>query len=119
MGKRILIVEDDSDLLAGLCWILSKEGFSAIGVGDGHKGLQQAIDDPPDLIVVDIYLPELDGIEMIKLLRKQSDFAAVPIVVLTAFPDDITRAIAAGANSGVSKPVDREVLIRIIRNLLP
>lgn len=119
MKKRILIVEDDSDLLAGLCWILSKEGFSVIGVEDGHKGLNQAIDDPPDLIIVDIYLPELDGIEMIKLLRKQPDFAAVPVVVLSAYPDDITRAIAAGANSAVSKPVDREVLIRIVSNLLP
>lgn len=119
MKEKILIVEDDPDLLAGLCWMLSKEGFSAIGVEDGRKGLHQAIDDPPDLIIVDIYLPELDGVEMIKLLRKQPDFAAVPIVVLSAYPDDITRAVAAGANSAVSKPVDREVLIRIVRNLLP
>ena len=119
MKKKILIVEDDSDLLAGLCWMFSNEGFDATGAEDGGKGLHQAIDDPPDLIIVDIYLPELDGVEMIKLLRKQPEFAAVPIVVLSAFPNDITRAIAAGANSAVTKPVDREVLIRIVRNLLP
>jgi DNA-binding response OmpR family regulator len=119
MKKKILIVEDDSDLLAGLCWMLSNEGFDAIGVEDGDKGLHQAIDDPPDLIIVDIYLPELDGVEMIKLLRKQPEFAATPIVVLSAFPNDITRAIAAGANSAIPKPVDREMLIRIVRNLLP
>jgi DNA-binding response OmpR family regulator len=119
MKKKILIVEDDADLLAGLCWILSKEGFAAAGAEDGSKGLHQAIDDPPDLIIVDIYLPELDGIELIKLLRKQPDFAAVPIVVLSAYPNDITRAIAAGANSAVTKPVDRDVFIRIVRNLLP
>lgn len=119
MKKKILIVEDDPDLLKGLCWLLTKEGFDAVGAGDGDKGLRQAIDDPPDLIITDIYLPALDGVEMIKLLRKQPAFAAVPIVVLSAFANDITRAVAAGANSAVSKPVDREVLLRIVRNLLP
>lgn len=119
MKTKILIAEDDTDLLAGLCWMLSKEGFEAIGVEDGDKGLRQIIDDPPDLAIIDIYMPRLDGIEMIKLLRKQPDFAALPIVVLSAYPNDITRAIAAGANSAVIKPVDRAVLLRIIRNLLP
>jgi DNA-binding response OmpR family regulator len=119
MKKKLLIVEDDADLLAGLCWMLSKEGFDAIGAEDGDKGLHQAIADSPDLLIVDIYLPVLDGVEMIKLLRKQPDFAATPIVVLSAYPDDITRAIAAGASSAVSKPIDKEVLLRIIRNLLP
>lgn len=119
MSRKILVVEDDPDLLAGLCQILSSAGFTAIGADDGNKGLHQAIDDPPDLIIVDIYMPELDGIELIKLLRKQSNFAGVPIVVLSAYPNDITRAIAAGATSAISKPVDREVLIRIVSNLLP
>jgi DNA-binding response OmpR family regulator len=119
MKKKILIVEDDFDLLTGLCWILSKEGYTAIGADDGSKGLHRAFNDLPDLIVVDIHLPELDGIEMIKLLRKQSDFAAVPIVVISAFPDDMTRAIAAGASSAISKPVDMDVLLRIVGNLLP
>ncbi|MFP5262485.1 MAG: response regulator [Blastocatellia bacterium] len=119
MKKKILIVEDDSDVLKGLCWILTKEGFDAVGAGDGDEGLRQAIGDPPDLIITDIYLPALDGVEMIKLLRKQPAFAAVPIVVLSAFPNDITRAVAAGANSAIPKPVDRDVLIRIVRNLLP
>jgi DNA-binding response OmpR family regulator len=119
MKQKILIVEDDADLLAGLCWMLSKEGFDATGAEDGDKGLHQAINDPPDLIIIDIYMPGLDGIELIKLLRLQPEFAAVPIVVLSAYPNDITRAIAAGANSAVTKPVDKNVLIRIVRNLLP
>jgi DNA-binding response OmpR family regulator len=119
MSKKILIVEDDEDLLAGLCWLLTKEGFEAIGVDDGDKGLHQAINDPPDLMIIDIYLPGLDGVEMIKLLRKQPDFAAVPMVVLSAYPDDITRAVAAGANSAIPKPVEKEVLLRIVHNLLP
>lgn len=119
MKKKVLIVEDDADLLAGLCWFLTKEGFEAIGADDGDKGLHQAIADRPDLIIVDIYLPGLDGIEVIKLLRKQPEFAFVPIVVLSAFPNDITRAIAAGASSALPKPVQKEVLLRIVRNLLP
>jgi DNA-binding response OmpR family regulator len=119
MGQRILIVEDDAEMLAGLCWILSKEGFDVVGVKDGNEALHQALDDSPDLIITDIYLPRLDGVEMIKLLRKQPEFAAVPIVVLTAFPDDVTRAIAAGANSAASKPVETKVLVKLVRNLLP
>ena len=82
--KKILIVEDEPDMLKNLVDKFSREGFAAIGAEDGEKGLSSALSYQPDLILLDIVLPKMDGMTMMRKLREQSDWGKkVPIILLT------------------------------------
>src|SRR5215216_2097152 len=99
MTGKILIVEDDADTRDGLTVLFQLEDFQIVTAADGHAGLEVADMEHPDLIVTDIMMPKLDGIEMIKRLRAQIRFSLVPIIALSGYNDKALEAVKAGANS--------------------
>lgn len=117
--KKILIVEDNRDGREGMAILLRMEGFEVVCVADGREALKVAESARPDLIITDIVMPGLDGIDLIKSLRKIPDFPHMPIVVLTAHgkskADD---AIRAGATTTMIKPVNVKEFLKIIKEFL-
>lgn len=112
-GTKILIVEDDKILLDALKYNLNKEGYRVVTAGDGRQALEVAQTEKPDLIVLDIMLPELDGFEVCRILRREM---TVPILMLTAKAEEIDKVVGLelGADDYLTKPFSlRELLARI------
>src|SRR5689334_20286740 len=110
---RILVIEDEKDLVRLLKYNLEKEGYAALTATDGETGLALARKERPDLIVLDLMLPKMDGMEVCRSLRKESQ---IPIVMLTAKKEEIDRILGLelGADDYVVKPFSvRELLARI------
>ena len=113
MAETILVVEDEPSLQETLVYNLEKQGYSVEAAGDGRAALESARRLNPDLIVLDIMLPELDGFEVCKILRKEM---TVPILMLTARDDEIDRVVGleVGADDYLTKPFSmRELLARV------
>lgn len=113
MDPRILVVEDDSTLQETLKYNLEREGYQVNVVGDGIKALESARDIKPDLIIMDIMLPGMDGIEITRILRHES---SVPILMLTAKDEEIDRVLGLeiGADDYLTKPFSmRELVARV------
>jgi CheY-like chemotaxis protein len=117
--KTILVVEDNPDAREMISYILSEHGFSVMTAEDGLAALDIVKDKEPDLIITDIQMPNLDGIEMIKRMRVLFRSKAVPIVVMSAFSSGATQeALDAGANQSAAKPMHVESLLRLVKQLL-
>ncbi len=117
--KKVLVVEDNLDTRELLHLHLSAEGFAVVTASNGNEGLYMAGAERPDLIVTDISMPELDGLDLVRQLRAQSEFANLPIMVLTAFGrEQLDEAIGAGASRALNKPVHFDGLIDDVRELL-
>jgi len=117
MAKTILVVEDDKNLLEVLRYNLTREGYEVVVAEDGERALSVARQTIPDLIVLDIMLPRLDGLEVCRILRKEMN---VPILMLSAKADEIDRVVGleVGADDYVAKPFSlRELLARVKANL--
>jgi DNA-binding response OmpR family regulator len=113
MPETILIVEDEISLQETLVYNLEKQGYAVETAGDGRSALEAARRLKPDLIVLDIMLPELDGFEVTKILRREMN---VPILMLTARDDEIDRVVGleVGADDYLTKPFSmRELLARV------
>ena len=119
MPKKILIVEDNFDMRELLHLYLKSDGFTVVTARDGREGLYMAEAEDPDLIITDIHMPELNGIEMVRQLRTQPKFKDIPIIVLTAFGiEERDNAVRAGANRAIDKPTDLESLVNDVNELL-
>ena len=121
MGEfaKILIVDDNPDVLSLTACMLKMSGFNVMTAEDGMLGLEIAEAELPDLIITDISMPHLDGIQMISRLRDQSKFSRVPILVISAHGSAMTtEALRAGANEAMHKPLDFDSFISHINNLL-
>ena len=113
MSEKILIVEDEVSLQETLAYNLKKEGYTVETAGDGRSALESARRLKPDLIVLDIMLPEMDGLEVARILRKET---AAAILMLTARDDEIDRVVGleVGADDYLTKPFSmRELLARV------
>ena len=114
--KKVLIIEDEKDLAELLAFNLEKDGFAATCVHDGKQGLERAVSDPPDLILLDLMLPGMLGTDICKELRKDQRTANIPIIMITAKSDEIDRVVGfeVGADDYIVKPFSmREVGLRI------
>lgn len=120
MQQKILIVEDDPANREMLMTVLRNEGCAVICAEDGRAGLALAEAQRPHLILTDISMPNLDGIEMIKSLRANPDLSDIPIIVCTAQASGVTvaDALSAGANYAIYKPIRLKPLLAIITQLL-
>ena len=119
MPKKILVVEDNLDTRELIHLHLTTEGFTVVTASNGREGLYLASAEHPDLIITDISMPEIDGLELVRQLRTQSEFERLPILVLTAFgADQMDQAIQAGAHRALNKPVHFDGLIDDVRELL-
>jgi two-component system phosphate regulon response regulator PhoB len=114
--KKVLIIEDEKDLAELLAFNIEKEGYVAYCVHDGKLGLERAIADLPDLILLDLMLPGLLGTEICKELRKDQRTMQIPIIMITAKGDEIDRVVGfeVGADDYIVKPFSmREVALRV------
>ena len=119
MTEKILVVEDSDDTREMMARLLELESFAVITAEDGRAGLKLAASECPDLIITDINLPNLNGIEMIKALRRQPEFIDVPIMALTAYGRNMAaEALEAGADYAETKPIEFNTLIEGIQKLL-
>jgi two-component system phosphate regulon response regulator PhoB len=102
----ILLVEDDPDIRHLVSYKLTTGGFDVTEASDGFAALQSARQTPPDLVILDVRLPRLSGLEVCRELRSGPDTAQIPIIMLTARtrPQDLEQAYAAGATDYVIKP---------------
>jgi DNA-binding response OmpR family regulator len=114
MSFKVLIIEDDATLLRGLVDNFHAQGYGVVGARDGQQGLEAALKDPPDLIVLDIMLPTINGYEVCRMIRRHE--LDMPIIMLTAKgqEEDIIRGLELGADDYVTKPFSiRELLARV------
>jgi two-component system alkaline phosphatase synthesis response regulator PhoP len=117
---KILIVDDEKDILEFVSYNLKKEGFSIITASNGLEGIEIATREKPNLILLDIMMPEMDGIEVCRSLRKSEEFNQTMITFLTARGEDFTQisALEAGGDDFIAKPIRPRVLVSRIKALL-
>lgn len=120
MKPKILLVEDDANLVELICYNLEKEGFDTIRTGDGEEALMLAEDEKPDLVILDWMIANLSGIEVCRRLRRSPLTANLPIVMLTARAEeaDRIRGLETGADDYVTKPFSPRELIARVRAVL-
>lgn len=119
MPTKILVVDDNLDSRDLIHLHLTTEGYTVVTASNGQEGLYLASAEHPDLIITDINMPELDGLELIRQLRTQPEFETLPILVLTAFGrDQMDQAITTGANRALNKPAHFDALLDDVRELL-
>src|SRR6185295_17704954 len=114
--ERVLIVDDDPDIVRLVSYNLSHAGYEVQTATTGRKALELVQKQPPDLIVLDLMLPELDGMEVCRTLRQQTPSRRIPILMLTTRNEEIDRVVGfeLGADDYVSKPFSpRELVLRV------
>ncbi|HID94796.1 MAG TPA: response regulator [Candidatus Latescibacteria bacterium] len=117
---KILIVDDEEDILTLLAYNLQKEGYRTVGVKTGEAALQLVEEENPDLIILDLMLPEIDGLEVCRILKSNEKTSAIPIIMLTAKGEeaDIVVGLEMGADDYVTKPFSPRVLSARVKALL-
>jgi DNA-binding response OmpR family regulator len=120
MRKKILVVEDDAELVELLSYQLKTAGFAIGTAMDGIEALKKARTVAPDLILLDLMLPELDGFAVCEILRRDAATASIPIIMVTALSTQLARlaGLEAGANAYVTKPFEFKGLLNQINVLL-
>ncbi len=118
--KRILIVDDNEDMRRMIGQLLERAGYQVLLAADGQASLTQAKQYHPDLILMDLSLPDITGWEAVQLLRKMPEFGTIPIIAITAHVSvaDQERALAVGCSLHMGKPFKTRVLLQNIADLL-
>jgi len=119
-AKKILIVDDEPDILEFLQYNLRKEGYEVVTAQDGKQAIEVAEREKPHLIILDIMMPELDGVETCRILRSRKEFADTPVAFLTARDEDFSQiaALDVGGDDYITKPIKPRVLVSRINALL-
>ncbi len=118
--KKILIVDDEQQLAGFVKMRLEANNFNVILASDGIEGLKKAGEEKPDLILLDIQMPNLDGFGVLTRLKESRETASVPVIMLTAkdAPDNVAKALEIGADDYIVKPFDSKILLEKIRKSL-
>jgi two-component system phosphate regulon response regulator PhoB len=118
--KTILVIDDEKDLIELVRYNLEREGFEVRGALDGETGLAKAMQELPDVVLVDLMLPGIDGLEVCRLLRAESRTAGIPLIMLTAKAAESDRVVGLelGADDYVTKPFSPRELTARVRALL-
>jgi DNA-binding response OmpR family regulator len=120
MRKRILVVDDDPELVELVSFNLKHAGYTIGTAANGVEAIKKARSLAPDLILLDVMMPELDGFAVCEILRRDSATAAIPIVMLTALSGELGRlaGLGSGATDFLTKPFSPRLLVARIENLL-
>lgn len=120
---RILSIDDDVDLQQVVTYVLTKKKWDVTYSYNGKDGLEKAIKLKPDMILLDMMLPGLNGLEVIKALKENEATRSIPVVVMTAYPGDEhflkSSVLAMGAVEYLAKPVQIDTLVETVERLLP
>ena len=120
MAKRILLVDDEKDLAESLAFRLRASGYEVILAGDGSEGLDKAKNEKPDLIILDLMLPKMDGYQVCALLKADPKYSKIPIILFSvrAQESDFKLGKEAGGDAYITKPFDSQALLAKIKELL-
>ena len=120
MARKILVVDDEAVLVETIAYNLEQAGYQVTTASDGASALEAVRCETPDLIILDIMLPEMDGLEVCRQLRRESTTSTIPILMLTAKGDEIDKVVGleVGADDYVTKPFGRRELLARVRALL-
>lgn len=121
MAKQtILVVDDEKDLLDLIEYNLKKEGFKVLKAENGEKGIEIAKENKPDLVLLDIMMPKMDGLEAVEIMRKDDDLKRIPIIFLTARSDEKTEieGLNKGGDDYITKPISTTKLVSRIKAVM-
>ena len=120
MNKRILIIEDNEQNLYLISFILQKHGYEVFAARDGQEGLDMAVSVKPDLILLDIQLPVMDGYDVARRLRTNTEFARVPIIAVTSYAmtGDREKTIEVGCDGYIEKPINPDTFLQEVEQHL-
>lgn len=118
--NKILVVDDEPQLANFIRMRLEANKFKVILASDGIEGLKKTQEEKPDLILLDILMPNLDGFGMLRKLKEDDKTKSIPVIILTAQdkPQNISRALEIGANDYMAKPFESKIMLEKIRKLL-
>jgi len=104
----VLVVDDNADTRSVVRWMMERWGYRVLEAGDGHEAFEVTVESKPDLVLMDLSMPSVDGFDAIRSIRGHEEFARLPIIAVTAFDraDSRDSAEAAGCDHYLSKPID-------------
>lgn len=120
MAQRILIVDDEPSIVISLQYLMTREGFEVAVAGDGEAALQAVEAQPPDLVILDVMMPRLNGFDVCQRLRADPRWRGVRVLMLTARgrEAEVARGLSLGADAYVTKPFSTKELVAEVRRLL-
>jgi CheY-like chemotaxis protein len=121
MATRVLIVEDERHIIESLAFVLESEGFEVTSELDGEAGLRRVRADPPDVLVLDLMMPKMNGLEVLKAIKADPALRSLPVVVLTAKGRQQDRRMAEeiGVDAFMTKPFSNRDVVEAVRRLAP
>ncbi|HNU11391.1 MAG TPA: response regulator [Rubrivivax sp.] len=119
MGARVLIAEDEPNIVESLSFVLEREGFSVHAVFDGEAALRELRASAPDLMILDLMLPKMNGFEVLKAAKSDPELSSVPVIVLTAKGQAQDRRMVdeIGAEGFMTKPFSNREIVERVREL--
>ena len=119
-GKKILVVEDEADIAENIQARLSLDNYQVVLASDGKSGVEKARKEKPDLVILDVMMPLVNGFDVCKILKTEAGTRDIPILILTALPhlDDVDKAYEVGANDFLNKPFTNDRLVQKVKKLL-
>ena len=120
MQKKILVVDDEKDITETLSFMLKAAGYDVITASDGEEGLKFAEEENPDLIILDVMMPKINGYKIARLLKYDNKYKHIPIIMVTARGQDSDKLIGeeTGANEYITKPFEFEEVLKSVRKHL-
>lgn len=121
MSAKMLLIEDNEQNRYLVTFLLEKHGYCVVAAPDGPSGIELAMQESPDLILLDIQLPRMDGYEVARALRECPTLAAIPIVAVTSYAmmGDKEKALASGCDGYLEKPINPETFVSQVEAFLP
>ena len=118
--KKALIIEDNEDNMKLISFILEKNGYDTVWAENGKKGTEMVLSEKPDFIILDIQLPDINGLEVLRDIRKSEANGNIPIVAMTSFAmsGDRQKMLEAGCNGYIEKPIDPDIVINQIKEII-
>lgn len=119
MATRVLIIEDEPNIIESLSFVLRRDGFEASSVLDGEAAMHRLRSDPPDVVILDLMLPKLNGFEVLKLVKSDPRLRSIPVMVLTAKGQAQDRRMAEdiGADGFMTKPFSNREIVQEMQRL--
>jgi len=121
--RRVLVVDDEPDTLTYLSTVLRDSGFQAREACNGREAVRSIEEDPPDLVVLDITMPEKSGVSVYRFIKESPVFKSIPVIIVTGISEEFKRFISTRRQvpppeGYISKPVDHEEFLQLVRELL-